>query len=71
MPVNAAVPPGVDHLQTMPTVLVAPVGREMLLKGTIVGGDGRLLVARHIDWNIAPNGTAQFTEMGFRDRCRC
>ena len=70
MPVNAAVPPGVDHLQTMPTVLIAPVGREMLLKGTIVGGDGRLLVARHIDWNIAPNGTAQFTEMGFRDRAQ-
>jgi hypothetical protein len=68
MPTIAVAPPGVDHLQTMPSVLIAPVGREMLLKASIITREGYTPAVRRVDWSILPNGTAQFTEMGFRDR---
>lgn len=67
MRVANVVPAGCDHLQIMPTTLVAPVGAEMLLKARIFS-DGRYLCGRRVNWNIVQGSVGQFTDMGFRDR---
>ncbi len=68
IPAAVLVPYGAEHLQIMPMTLIAPVGSEMLLKASILSGDGRLRANQRIDWSIAANSVGQFTEMGFRDR---
>ena len=66
-PPTPVAPVGRDHLHVLPNGLIAPVGSEMILKGSICGGQGYLLANQRIDWSIACNGVGQFTELGFRD----
>ena len=67
-PTTAVAPYGCDHLQVLPTSLIAPVGREMLLKANVIDAEGCPRINQRVDWQIAPHSVGQFTEMGFRDR---
>jgi uncharacterized repeat protein (TIGR01451 family) len=67
-PTAAVVPCGCDRLQILPATLVAPVGREMLMKANVIAAEGHARVNQRIDWHIAANSVGQFTDMGLRDR---
>ncbi|MGD9722131.1 MAG: hypothetical protein AB7O59_12185 [Pirellulales bacterium] len=51
-----------------PSALIAPVGSEVLMIASVVGGEGYLLTNEVVEWTIDPNSAGQFLSPGERRR---
>ncbi len=51
-----------------PSSLIAPVGSEVVLVGSVIGGEGYLLTNEVVEWTLDANGAGQFLTAGQRRR---
>jgi uncharacterized repeat protein (TIGR01451 family) len=51
-----------------PSSLIAPVGSEVVLVGSVIGGEGYLLTNEVVEWTLDPGGVGQFLTAGQRRR---
>jgi hypothetical protein len=49
-----------------PSALIAPVGSEVVMIASVIGGEGYLLTNEIVEWTIDPNGAGQFLSPGER-----
>jgi uncharacterized repeat protein (TIGR01451 family) len=55
-------------LSLSPSALIAPVGSEVVMIASVVGGEGFLLTNEVVEWTIDPGGVGQFLSTGERRR---
>jgi uncharacterized repeat protein (TIGR01451 family) len=51
-----------------PSSLIAPVGSEVVLVASVIGGEGYLLTNEVVEWTLDPSGVGQFLTAGERRR---
>ena len=55
-------------LSVNPSALIAPVGSQVVLIASVIGGEGYLLTNEVVEWTIDPTGVGQFLSPGERRR---
>ncbi|HEY1599205.1 MAG TPA: DUF11 domain-containing protein [Pirellulales bacterium] len=64
-------PRNMMFLKLAPAKVIAPVGSEVVLVGSICGPDGYMHAGERVEWMIAPGGVGQFVSLGDRSFLDC